>query len=405
MLTGLKNLREFAVQDSIASNVKFEYNFLEEVAKSLQTLQLQNCLFGQKAIENVTGTNLVLNQLSSIDFRFNPFLISIPEYGFNVTALKMLYMSQSGIESIKPHAFSNAQNIEEIALSDNKLHTLSKFAFPDDFARISLSLKTNPWNCTCELIWLNHIYIIKDIEETVCSDGMTFKQFLNIDCEEYIPTIPPTASSTDTTISTTIPYVTEPESTHFVHCAEYSIYLTVNDKLSIILIATFAVLFLVLLSNIILFICIRKHPRLLGNNKTVLLLKKPEDCIVMPQATSPAYLRSFTHPEISMHPCCSDGEDTISYVPISDVSYLTPVSEGYMYAPQRPPFKRSVSDLSIKTVASYVSERQLPSWRKNKVPRNHCCHSHQETPPTPLPRNSCTRDLENGIQRFYEHAY
>lgn len=396
MLKGLEKLKEFGVQDSIAYNVKFEYSFLKEVVESLEILQLQMCLFHKDAITNVTGTDLALKMVKTVDFQHS-LLIALPMFGFNLPVLEQLYMSNSSLNSIEPHAFSKADKLRGIYFLRNNLHTLSKFAFPTDYSKINLYLQNNPWNCNCELFWMDPKKI-PDIDQIVCSDGRKFKEIFNLDCKEYIPTIPTTSSTSfDTTSTTSLSTDATPTNeTEVVGC------LTQNEKLTFILIAALVSLFSVLLSNIILYICVKKYPKLLGKQKRILFLKKPENYIIMPVNKSRVPETIYTSDHRSQHTnqCCSYGEDTISYVPVRDISYFTPVSDRYTYIQQRPTLRRSVSDLSSNTVASYVTESQFPRWENDKKPKNHSYNIRKEIPPAPLPRNSCARHLDNGIQIY-----
>ncbi|KAF2901007.1 hypothetical protein ILUMI_05174 [Ignelater luminosus] len=115
-------------------------------------------------------------------------------------------------------------------------------------------------------------------------------------------------------------------------------------------------LFVICLTAYITFICIRRHPRVISSNKSVIIVKSKKDS----QSESPP--REYEGPAYYE-----------PYLVPSSQGYLTPKFHRYSKVRYRPPLMRSISEWSVSSStppSTYADPRQLAGMKMLKLNRN-----------------------------------
>lgn len=180
--------------------------------------------------------------------------------------------------------------------------------------------------------------------------------------------------------------------------AESQSWLRDEHKIPFILICLAIVLLLVGLTAVSMFYCIRQHPQLLKGNKRVVVVKNSSaDVLVMPPRNQvPLYVKT---PRLE-YATNMEYMPPRRYIQRRDPDYLTPVISRNACQRPRPPLMRSLSDTSVKTIASYITE--------NQIDMNYAARRELEEievpPPLPPPRREYSKyDYSNEIFLYKEY--
>lgn len=139
-------------------------------------------------------------------------------------------------------------------------------------------------------------------------------------------------------------------------------------------------LFVICLTAYVTFLCIRRHPKVISSNKSVIIVKSKKDSqseSLPKEYEGPAYYEPYLVP--------------------SSQGYLTPKYHRYSKVRYRPPLVRSISEwtVSSSTVPStYADPRQLQELKMLKLNRNRIneVESYEEyRPPLPPPNPGSNR--------------
>lgn len=105
--------------------------------------------------------------------------------------LTSINLSESELNLIPPKLFSGLVNLEKIYISQNNLQTLPSGLFDELHSLQYLWLSGNPWNCSCELIWLLDVPQITD--EVVCESAERSLALYDVaellNCSSTLPTV------------------------------------------------------------------------------------------------------------------------------------------------------------------------------------------------------------------------
>lgn len=156
---GLSNLQSFTLQDNLINEV--EYDLLGKVAESLETIQLDRSLVNYQVLLNITmGNPLFKVQLVSLQGNNIPNISSELLQGFpNVVSL---YLDNSRISNVHRNAFQSVQTLQQIFINNNLITTLPSGLFNTIlhyYPGFKLAATNNPWNCNCDLQWLQQMMI------------------------------------------------------------------------------------------------------------------------------------------------------------------------------------------------------------------------------------------------------
>lgn len=180
--------------------------------------------------------------------------------------------------------------------------------------------------------------------------------------------------------------------------AESQSWLRDEHKVPFIFICLAVVLLLVGLTAVSMFYCIRQHPQLLKGNKRVVVVKNSSaDVLVMPPRQQvPLYVKT---PRLE-YATNMEYMPPRRYIQRRDPDYLTPVISRNACQRPRPPLMRSLSDTSVKTIASYITENQMDM---NYAARREL-EEIEVPPPLPPPRREYSKyDYSNEIFVYKEY--
>ncbi|XP_034939394.1 leucine-rich repeat transmembrane protein FLRT2-like, partial [Chelonus insularis] len=157
----LGNLHNLVIQNNLL--VEVEYNLLNNAAETLETIELDKSIENIQVLYNITrGKKLLKVQLLSLQGNNIPILSNEILKAFpNVVSL---YMDSSKIQSIHENTFKSCRQIKQIFIDNNRLTTLteSTFNFLLYFSpQFKISMIGNPWNCECDLKWIQDM-LLKD---------------------------------------------------------------------------------------------------------------------------------------------------------------------------------------------------------------------------------------------------
>ena len=127
-------------------------SLLLENLKSLQKLHIwRDVIDGLVAHDTLAG----LTNLQEIAFRGSFRSGKLPSGFFDgLKSLTMIKIDVTNLNFIPPNWFNGLVSLEKIYLTLNNIQTLPKGLFDGLTALTYVNLANNPWNCSCELIWL-----------------------------------------------------------------------------------------------------------------------------------------------------------------------------------------------------------------------------------------------------------
>ncbi|XP_071835471.1 uncharacterized protein [Apostichopus japonicus] len=167
---------------------------------------LTNVDLGDNRISSIEdGTFHNLHSLREVSLRGNNLTV-IHSSTFNISSsqLKYLDISSNNIADIDRDSFLSVSSLEVLKLDQNKLETISQGVF-DNLHNLSLlTISDNPFNCTCDLLYLTDWYVkvafvpersfSSDIAEIGCAPFLNETELYDWMQEQTVtcnPVIPP----------------------------------------------------------------------------------------------------------------------------------------------------------------------------------------------------------------------
>ena len=96
-----------------------------------------------------------LTNLQSLTFQAPVETEKLPPCLFNgLKNLTKLRLMSTKLNVVPPNWFDGLFNLEQISIADNRIQTLPSGLFNELRSLTNVELHANPWNCSCELMWL-----------------------------------------------------------------------------------------------------------------------------------------------------------------------------------------------------------------------------------------------------------
>ena len=119
--------------------------------RSLAIMGSNGVIEGAVASDSLAG----MTGLLSISINAQVSYGSLPSGVFDgLVNLTMIHLRNAALDVIPLDLFKGLVNLKWIHLSYNNLQTLPSGLFDDLISLMSVGLDNNPWNCSCELMWL-----------------------------------------------------------------------------------------------------------------------------------------------------------------------------------------------------------------------------------------------------------
>lgn len=94
-------------------------------------------------------------KLASLDLSTNSLTeLSVPHFD-SLTSLQTLDLSANSLTTFSLGLFDSLVSVTKLDLSDNDLKTLPDRLFSQMLTLTDVKLSGNPWNCSCDLVWLS----------------------------------------------------------------------------------------------------------------------------------------------------------------------------------------------------------------------------------------------------------
>lgn len=180
----LNNLVSLTIRDNLIQEA--EFNLLENIADTLEIIELDRSIWDEKVVNNITNASQLLKvellsmQGNNISFLSSDIFRDFPN-------LLSIYLDSSQIKNIHVDAFQSLTSIKQIFLSHNALTTLEENIFNTIILKnpnVRIMLNDNPWNCNCTFEWIqkmiyekpNLLGIIPKCNTPEINSGLTFLQ-------------------------------------------------------------------------------------------------------------------------------------------------------------------------------------------------------------------------------------
>ncbi|XP_046595396.1 uncharacterized protein LOC107225314 isoform X1 [Neodiprion lecontei] len=187
LFDGLTSLEELAIVDN--SIVLPEPELLVGTANSLQILQLDNAIRGERTLTKVIGSR-PLRRVIVLSLTRN----RLPKLSRNifkgVPNVQSVHLTDSGVSMIEPGALDPfSRSIRQLFLARNNLTYLPTNAFSRILRsnpNFRVTLANNDWNCSCGLNWLKNLTtILIDVPRCSRPDRNAMLSFTEADfCEQ-----------------------------------------------------------------------------------------------------------------------------------------------------------------------------------------------------------------------------
>ena len=147
------------VIDLLIFNCYIEAGLPPRLLEDLSSLRYLTIIGSNVVIDGVVAPDTLAGLTNLQRISVNSPVVSgrLPSGFFDgLKNLTQIHLRNAELTSIPPNWFTGLVSVETIFLSDNNLQTLPPGLFDELGSLQYVALYNNPWNCSCELMWLLH---------------------------------------------------------------------------------------------------------------------------------------------------------------------------------------------------------------------------------------------------------
>lgn len=208
--TGLSQVEFLTIFNSRIDEI--DPDVFQPLKYKITNLQIENSDIN---LTQFTGNSDLSNVIIAQFYQVRPMDVITPEYFSGLENVVSLYLYNNQIKEIQEFAFRRQTKLKLLHINSNSISTLFRNIFSSSVELPNMFVADNPWNCTCELKWLQDaIKQNKTKDSPVCRYPQQYdtENMVDVDIclsgETVIPTTEPqTTDTTDTTVS-----ILEPDS-------------------------------------------------------------------------------------------------------------------------------------------------------------------------------------------------
>ncbi|EFN82581.1 leucine-rich repeat transmembrane protein FLRT1 [Harpegnathos saltator] len=200
-----------------------EQFLLQDTAVNLENLEFEQAISDAEVLRNITGGSTRYYNVKELALRYNHITIIDSRLFAGIIRLENLYLQYSNIETVDANTFEWMDSIRQIFINDNNISTLPKGLFDSVISHknsLILSIHNNPWNCDCNLKWMQdmiirHPGVVQNIPICSSPEANRGKTFTDADfCNQRTTK----ETSVDDTTHSSVTSTTTPGPTMSVNC-------------------------------------------------------------------------------------------------------------------------------------------------------------------------------------------
>ena len=141
----------------LIENCYLENGLPSRLLENLTSLRSLTIMGSNGVIEGAVASDSLAGMTGLVSISINAQVSygSLPTDFFDgLVNLTMIHLRNAALDFIPLDLFKGLVNVKWIHLSNNNLQTLPSGLFDDLVSLTSVVLDNNPWNCSCELMWL-----------------------------------------------------------------------------------------------------------------------------------------------------------------------------------------------------------------------------------------------------------
>lgn len=147
--TGLSQLDSLKIRNSHIDEI--DQDVFQPLSLKISILEIEN---SDIILPQFTGNSDLKNVKLAQLLQVRPMAVVTSEYFSGLEQVTSLYIYSNDIKQIQKNAFLRQTNLQLLHINLNSLSTLSRNVFSSSAKLPTIFVADNPWNCTCELKWL-----------------------------------------------------------------------------------------------------------------------------------------------------------------------------------------------------------------------------------------------------------